>query len=97
MRLSAGTVCYGMYANAKSGNQGSIFRDGVVEGWDLHPGGGPDEEEDSPEDVLTAYIHSGHPVAHACAYAGLRPADARAVFGPPDAWVSLPERDYRAA
>lgn len=37
-RLSAGTVSYGLYANPKSGNQGSIHRDGVGEGWDLHPG-----------------------------------------------------------
>jgi hypothetical protein len=34
--LSVGTVCYGLYANPESGNQGSVFRDGVGEGWDLH-------------------------------------------------------------
>ncbi|MEU9913619.1 ankyrin repeat domain-containing protein [Streptomyces sp. NPDC051001] len=91
--LSAGTVCYGLYANPKSGNQGSVYRDGVGEGWDLHPGGGPDER-DSPAEVLTNYVYCYQAVAYSIAYAGLRPTDARAVTGPPDAWVVLPERDY---
>ncbi|MFE0046740.1 ankyrin repeat domain-containing protein [Streptomyces albireticuli] len=94
-RLSVGTVCYGMYANAKSGNQGSLVRDGVVEGGDLHPGGGPDPYDTlTSEDVLLAYLHRNHAVAHACAWVGLRPTDARAIIGPPDAWVELPVRDY---
>ncbi|MFE3263659.1 hypothetical protein [Streptomyces sp. NPDC059215] len=42
-RLSADTVCYGLYSDPKSSSQGSIARHGTVEGWDLHPGGGPDE------------------------------------------------------
>ncbi|UQI45823.1 ankyrin repeat domain-containing protein [Streptomyces sp. HU2014] len=93
--LSVGTVCYGMYANAKSGNQGSIARDGVIEGGDLHPGGGPNPYDTlTPEEVLLAYLHQHHAVAHACAWAGLRPTDARAVTGPPDTWVELPLRDY---
>ncbi|MFF7858025.1 ankyrin repeat domain-containing protein [Streptomyces sp. NPDC007904] len=91
--LSAGTVCYGMYANPKSGDQGSIVRNGDIEGWDLHPGGGPDVN-DTPQEVLTAYIYGSNPVAYCCAYAGLRPTDARAVIGPPDVWVELPERDH---
>uniref|UniRef100_A0AAU2JVV0 Ankyrin repeat domain-containing protein n=1 Tax=Streptomyces sp. NBC_00049 TaxID=2903617 RepID=A0AAU2JVV0_9ACTN len=93
-RLSTGTVCYGLYANPKSGNQGSIVRDGTVEGSDLHPGGGPDLD-DTPGDVLTAYLYRHSPVAYACAFAGLRPADARAVVGNPDLWVELPRRDPR--
>ncbi|MEU8550923.1 ankyrin repeat domain-containing protein [Streptomyces roseoverticillatus] len=94
-RLSAGTACYGLYANAKSGNQGSLVRDGVIEGWDLHPGGGPDPFDTvTSEDVLLAYLYRSHPVAHACAWVGLRPTDARAITGPPDAWVELPERGY---
>ncbi|GAB2871555.1 hypothetical protein GCM10027074_43930 [Streptomyces deserti] len=92
-RLSVGTVCYGLYANPKSGNQGSIARDGVIEGWDLHPGGGPDAD-DSPEEVLASYLYRYNAVAYACAYAGLRPTDARAVVGPPDSWVRLPRRDH---
>ncbi|WP_223188953.1 ankyrin repeat domain-containing protein [Streptomyces sp. TRM68416] len=91
--LSEGTLAYGLYANPKSGNQGSVFRDGVGEGWDLHPGGGP-YPEDSPEDVLFAYVHHYSAVSFSLAYAGLRPTDARCVMGPPDAWVELPERDY---
>ncbi|WP_335941080.1 ankyrin repeat domain-containing protein [Streptomyces sp. PTD5-9] len=91
-RLSAGTVCYGLYANPKSGDQGSIARDGSVEGRDLHPGGGPDEG-DSSEEVLASYLYQGNAVAYSCSFAGLRPADARAVVGPPDRWVRLPRRD----
>ncbi|WP_217206738.1 ankyrin repeat domain-containing protein [Streptomyces sp. AC550_RSS872] len=94
-RLSAGTVSYGLYANPKSGNQGSIHRDGVCEGWDLHPGGGPDAEE-GPADVLFSYVYCYQAVAYSLAYAGLRPTDARAVIGPPDHWVELPDRDYWA-
>ncbi|WP_245727819.1 DUF6461 domain-containing protein [Streptomyces vietnamensis] len=92
-RLSAGTVCYGLYANPKSGNQGSVARHGTVESWDLHPGGGP-YEDDTPEEVLNAYLYQYKAVAHACAFAGLCPPDARAVVGPPDVWVELPDRDY---
>ncbi|MFD3583231.1 ankyrin repeat domain-containing protein [Streptomyces sp. NPDC058683] len=92
-RLSAGTVCYGLYANPKSGNQGSIARDGTVEGWDLHPGGGP-YEDDTSEEVLASYLYQHSAVAYSCAFAGLRLADRRAVVGPPDVWVELPRRDY---
>lgn len=93
--LSVGTVCYGLYANPKSGSQGSVYRDGVGEAWDLHPGGGP-YAEDTPEEVLTGYLFHYNAVAYSIAYAGLRPTDARAVVGPPDVWVELPERDYWA-
>ena len=91
--LSAGTLCYGLYANPKSGNQGSIARDGLVEGSDLHPGGAPDRD-DTSEEVLASYLYQHNAVAYSCAYAGLRPTDARAVVGPPDTWVELPRRDY---
>ncbi|MFC7839941.1 ankyrin repeat domain-containing protein [Streptomyces sp. NPDC057382] len=92
-RLSAGTVCYGLYVNPKSGNQGSIARHGIIEGSDLHPGGGP-EEDDTAEQALASYLYHLEPVAYACAFAGLRLADRRAVTGPPDAWVELPRGDY---
>ncbi|MGW6271793.1 ankyrin repeat domain-containing protein [Streptomyces sp. NPDC055060] len=91
--LSAGTVCYGLYAHPKSGAQGSVARDGVIEGWDLHPGGDPDADDSSWE-VLASYLYRDNAVAYACAYVGLRPADARAVTGPPDLWLKLPRRDY---
>ena len=91
-RLSVGTVAYGMYANPKSGNQGSIHRDGETVGWDLHPGGGVDEE-DTPADVLRARLYEDEPVAFCLAYAGLRPVDNRA-FVTPDLWLRLPARDY---
>ncbi|MEV6808439.1 ankyrin repeat domain-containing protein [Streptomyces sp. NPDC051132] len=92
-RLSAGTFCYGLYANPKSGNQGSIAREGTIEGWDLHPGGGP-YENDTSEEVLASYLYQHNAVAYSCAFAGLRPTDRRAVTGPPDVWVELPRRDY---
>ncbi|MFF5927001.1 ankyrin repeat domain-containing protein [Streptomyces hydrogenans] len=94
-RLSAGTFCYGLYANPKSGNQGSVARDGIVEAGDLHPGGGPDEG-DSAEEVLRSYLYHHRAVAFACAFAGLRPVDARGVLGPPDVWIELPDLDYWA-
>ncbi|GAA1395322.1 hypothetical protein GCM10009639_30340 [Kitasatospora putterlickiae] len=89
--LSAGTVCYGLYANPKSGDQGGIARDGVVLAWDLHPGGGP-YEGGTAEEVLTDYLYHFAPAAYACAFAGLRPTDDRAVTGPADHWVRLPGR-----
>ncbi|MER7701887.1 ankyrin repeat domain-containing protein [Kitasatospora sp. NPDC097605] len=89
--LSAGTVCYGLYANPKSGNQGVISRDGTLVAGDLHPGGGP-YEGGTAEEVLTDYLYQGAPAAYACAFAGLRPTDDRAVTGPADHWVRLPER-----
>ncbi|SNS24376.1 Ankyrin repeat-containing protein [Streptosporangium subroseum] len=92
-RLSAGTVCYGLFDNAASGSQGSIIRDGEIVGWDLHPGGAP-WEDDGPKEVLFSYLYQYNPVAYSYAYAGLRPTDARAVTGPPDVWLRLPERDY---
>ncbi|QJT06333.1 ankyrin repeat domain-containing protein [Streptomyces asoensis] len=92
-RLSAGAVCYGLYANPKSGNQGSIARHGTIEGSDLHPGGGP-HENDSPGEVLASYLYQHSAVAYACAFAELRLNDRRAVAGPPDMWVELPRRDY---
>lgn len=88
-RLSAGTFCYGYYGNPKSGDQGTVYRDGAGEAWDLHPGGGP-YVCDSYVDVLSAYLYHLNPVAHACACAGLRLTDARAVVGPPDLWAELP-------
>lgn len=86
--LSAGTVAYGMYANPKSGNQGNIHRDGETIGWDLHPGGGPNER-DSTAEVLLAYLYAHKAVAYCCAYVGLRPKNSKA-FTEPDQWILLP-------
>ena len=91
--LSAGTVAYGVYGNPKSGNQGSIFRDGESVAGDLHPGG-PPWENDPADEVLLSYLYQHEAAGYACAYAGLRLPDARPVTGPPDTWVLLPERDY---
>ncbi|MFG2196052.1 ankyrin repeat domain-containing protein [Streptomyces sp. NPDC048639] len=91
-RLSVATICYGLYANPKSGDQGSIARNGVIERGDLHPGG-PPEPEFTSEEVLASYLYQNHAVAYCLAYAGLRPTDPRPVVGPPDTWVELPPRD----
>ncbi|MEU6082944.1 ankyrin repeat domain-containing protein [Streptomyces sp. NPDC047108] len=93
--LSADTVCYGLYANPKSGGQGSVVCDGQIEGWDLIPGGSP-AADSSPEEVLASYLYRHDAVAFACAYAELRLPDARAVVGPPDHWVELPNHDGSA-
>lgn len=93
-RLSTGTVCYAMYANPKSGDQGSIARDGVIEDGDLSPGDGLSAADDTAEEILRAYLYRDQPVAYCCAYAGLKPADARPFTGWPDLWVELPVRDY---
>lgn len=91
--LSAGTVAYGLYANPKSGDQGSIHRDGQTTGWDLHPGGAA-WGTDTSELILLSYLYPMRAPAYACAFAGLRPVDGRCVTGPADHWVMLPDRDY---
>ncbi|MEU1728597.1 ankyrin repeat domain-containing protein [Nonomuraea sp. NPDC005692] len=93
--LSAGTVAYGMYANPKSGNQGSVFRDGEVEEWDTHPGGGDASPDDSPEEVLRKYLYDGCAEAYCFAGAGLRPADARSLTEPAT-YLRLPDGDHWA-
>ena len=92
--LSVNTTCYGMYANPKSGDQGSIVVDGVWVGSDLVPGGGPDEDDDSPQ--LLERLYEDHPIAYCFAYVDLKPTDARAITGPPDIWLRLPDRDHWA-
>jgi hypothetical protein len=93
--LSADTVCYGMYANPKSGNQGAAVHDGVLTGWDLHPGGGWSEADASTAEVLRVFLYQNHAIEYCCAYAGVRPVDARP-FAEPDRWVRLPARDWWA-
>ncbi|MEV4250535.1 ankyrin repeat domain-containing protein [Streptosporangium canum] len=90
-RLSVGTVCYGLFANPKSGNQGAVARDGVIEEWDTHPGGGSVYSEESAEEILATYLYHGEAEAYCYAGAGLRPVDARSVTGRPDMWLRLPE------
>ncbi|GIE29487.1 hypothetical protein Ait01nite_025320 [Actinoplanes italicus] len=91
--LSAGTAAYGLYANPKSGNQGSVYRDGKVIKWDLHPGGEA-WDSDGGELVLLSHLYRHRAPAFACGFAGLRPADARCITGPADQWVLLPDRNY---
>ncbi|WP_433574282.1 hypothetical protein [Nocardia brasiliensis] len=92
-RLSVGTKCYAMYANPKSGDQGSTARNGEITGWDLHPGGFPDEH-DAADEILASYLYQRNAVAYSCASTGLRPNDCRAFTGPPDHWLRLPDGDY---
>jgi hypothetical protein len=93
--LSAGTACYGMYANPKSGNQGTSVHNGVITGWDLHPGGGWSTADTPTAEVLRDFLYQHHAIAYCCAYAGVHPADARP-FTEPDQWVRLPARDWWA-
>ncbi|WP_026425212.1 ankyrin repeat domain-containing protein [Actinokineospora inagensis] len=92
-RLSRGTRCYSLYANPKSGNQGSLVVDGEVVGWDLHPGGDP-SAGDSSREVLLAYLYQRNAIGYCCAHADLQPVDGRAITGEPDVWVRLPDVDY---
>ncbi|WP_281897948.1 ankyrin repeat domain-containing protein [Phytohabitans aurantiacus] len=93
--LSAGTVCYDMYANPKSGNQGESTHDGVITGSDLHPGGGWCAADAPAAEVLRTFLYRNHAIEYCCAYAGVRPTDARP-FLEPDRWVRLPARDWWA-
>jgi len=88
-RLSIGTDCYAMYANPKSGNQGSIVCDGVTVDSDLHPGGGWSAADDRAEEILRTYLYQGAAVAYCCAYVDVRPIDARPFTGQPDLWVRV--------
>ncbi|MER5323569.1 ankyrin repeat domain-containing protein [Streptosporangium roseum] len=90
-RLSVGTVCYGLFANPKSGNQGAVARDGVIEEWDTHPGGGSVYSEESAEEILATYLYHGEAEAYCYAGAGLRPIDSRSITGQVDVWLRLPE------
>jgi hypothetical protein len=91
--LSEGTVCYSLFANPKSGNQGLVSRDGAIEDSDTHPGAGDAGGHLTAAEILAEYLYQGEAVAYSCAMAGLRLPDARAVVGPPDLWLRLPERD----
>ncbi|SDK73260.1 Ankyrin repeat-containing protein [Nonomuraea maritima] len=91
--LSAGTIAYGMFANPKSGNQGSVARDGDFIAWDTHPGGGNPASTDSAEEILLSYLYQGHAEAYCFAGAGLRPADGRSLTEP-DTYLRLPDRDH---
>lgn len=93
--LSAGTVCYGMYANPKSGNQGESVHDGVITGSDLHPGGGWCAADAPSAEVLRTFLYRNRAIEYCCAYAGVRPADARP-FTEPDRWLRLPARNWWA-
>jgi hypothetical protein len=92
--LSIGTVCYAMYENPKSGNQGSSFRNGATVGWDLSPGTGWSASDDPAEDILRTYLYQGRPTAYCYGYAGVMPLDDRPIADVPDFWVRLPDRDY---
>jgi len=88
--LTAGTAGYGMYANPKSGNQGSRFSDGVQLDWDLRPGGGQAGSDDPSDEILRSYLYLHNTIAYCCDAAGLTPDDPHAFTGPPDLVLRLP-------
>ncbi|MEV4058504.1 ankyrin repeat domain-containing protein [Nonomuraea dietziae] len=90
-RLSAGTVCYALFANPKSGNQGAVARHGVIEEWDTHPGGGSVSAGEPAEEILTTYLYHGEAVAYCYAGAGLRPTGTRSIADQADMWLRLPD------
>lgn len=90
--LSVGTICHSLFANPKSGNQGLVSRDGAIEDSDTSPGGGHPGGHLTAAEILTEYLYQGEAVAYLCVMAGLPPDDARAVAGPPDLWIRLPDR-----
>ncbi|MEV0589446.1 ankyrin repeat domain-containing protein [Nonomuraea sp. NPDC050310] len=94
--VSAGTVCYGMYANPKSGNQGVVARDGTIEDSDTHPGGGSPYAQDSTQEILATYLYQGYAAPYCFAGAGLRPDDNASISENVDGWLRLPERDWWA-
>ncbi|GIG67706.1 ankyrin repeat domain-containing protein [Phytomonospora endophytica] len=92
--LSAGTVAYAMYANPKSGDQGSVHRDGILVPGHHGPAGWP-EADDPPEEVLRTFLYRGESPAYCCAVAGVRPTGV-AAFLAPERFARLPTRDYAA-
>ena len=94
-RLSAGTVAYGTYLDAKSGAQARIARDGVCES-DPGPREGTDLHDPVPEgeSVLPSFLHRrgtfGDAVAYGCTLTGLSLPDAGPVTGPFRRWIRLP-------
>lgn len=90
-RLSAGTVCYALFANPKSGNQGAVARGGAIEEWDTHPGGGSVSTDEPAEEILTTYLYHGEAVAYCYAGAGLRPTGPRSITDQAGMWLRLPE------
>ncbi|GAA2653535.1 ankyrin repeat domain-containing protein [Nonomuraea recticatena] len=90
-QLSVGTVCYGMYANPKSGNQGSVAINGVLVESDTHPGGGNAFHGQPTEEILREYLYQGEALAYCANGAGLRLTDNRAIVGPADIWVRVPD------
>jgi hypothetical protein len=87
--LTTGTAGYGMYANPKSGDQGSRFRDGVMLAWDLNPGSGEASPDDPSDEILRVFLYLHNPVAYCCDAAGLEPNEPRAFAGPPDAMLRI--------
>jgi hypothetical protein len=81
------TFACGMYANPKSGNQGSIAENGKLTNWGLHPGYDPDSDA-TARDVLAAFASCGSAIVHCLVFAGLRP-DSTDCLEAPDAWIRL--------
>ncbi|MFP3965690.1 ankyrin repeat domain-containing protein [Actinomadura fulvescens] len=86
--VTIGTFGYGMYANPKSGNQGSIWRNGQAEAWDLHPGYDP-RENSTAREVLASYVCEFSAIAHCMVYAGLSPNTSDCLESP-QVWVRMP-------
>lgn len=89
--VTPGTFAYGMYANPKSGSQGSIAEDGRLVKWDLHPGYDPYTDTTARE-VLASFASRGSAIVHCLVYAGPCP-DSTDCLECPDAWLRLGSDD----
>jgi hypothetical protein len=88
--LTHGTFAYAMTTDPKTGPRGITFYHGRPTAFDLMPGSGRCDPEDTAQDVLRAYLYRGHPLAHCCDAAALTPADPQPFTGPPTKLLRLP-------
>jgi hypothetical protein len=93
--LTPGISAYAMSTDPKNGTQGITFHHGHPTGFDLRPGSGWCDPEDTGPEVLRAYLYRDHPVAYCCDAAGLTPESPQPFTGPPAKLLRLPPIDLR--
>ncbi|MBD2758472.1 hypothetical protein IEE94_02965 [Yimella sp. cx-573] len=94
-RVASNTRAYAVFDKAARGRQGSDAEDGVLQGWDLSPGGMPWSGQHSSH-IFESYLasHRGPAsaaVAQACWTAGVFPTDPTDFLEPHRTVAHLPE------